>query len=330
MSNQPVPSRDELETMYTQMVVSRKYEDFMKAAYLEGKMPVFNMTKGPLPGEMHISSGQEPCAVGVCIHLTDKDFVTAPHRPHHIAIAKGVPLDPMTAEIFGKEEGFSRGKGGHMHLFAPEQGFSCTGIVGQGIGVAAGHALAAQLDGSDAVGVAFAGEGAANQGIFHETMNLAALWKLPFILVIEDNDYGVSVSKDRSTAIARNSDRASAYGCAGEFVDNNDVWAVYAAAKRAIDRARAGEGPTIIEIKTYRLEGHFVGDPETYVEQRHIDVRSDPIDVMGARMMAEEGFTQADLDRIHEQAEHAVKQAETVGRDAAYPQGETAFENVFV
>jgi TPP-dependent pyruvate/acetoin dehydrogenase alpha subunit len=315
--------------MYERMLLSRRIEDGIGALYLEGKTPVFNMAAGPLPGEMHLSKGQEPCAVGVCVHLDAGDFVTAGHRPHHVAIAKGVDPKTMVAEILGRATGLSRGKGGHMHLFAPEVGFSCSGIVGQGIGIAVGHALAARLQGSRAVAVAFTGEGAANQGIFHEAMNLAALWKLPFVCVIEDNRWGVSVPKSKSTAVARNSDRAVAYGCAGAYVEGNDPDAIFAAARGAVERARAGEGPTILEIETTRLAGHFLPDPETYVPKDELRARRDPIDVLRASLLDRRQATVAELESLERRV--AAEAADALGHAKAspFPEPAEALEHVY-
>jgi len=156
-------NRDDRLWMYQTMVKSRHFEASIKPAYFEGKQPVFNMAKGPIPGEMHLSDGQEPCAVGVCAHLFDTDTVTSTHRPHHVAIAKGVNLNAMAAEIFGKKAGLSGGRGGHMHLFDAEKNFCCSGIIAQGMGPAVGAALAAKLKGTNAVAVSFIGAGAANQ-----------------------------------------------------------------------------------------------------------------------------------------------------------------------
>ncbi|MBV5323882.1 MAG: pyruvate dehydrogenase (acetyl-transferring) E1 component subunit alpha, partial [Rhodospirillaceae bacterium] len=168
------PTRQQWLWMYETMVKSRAFEERIATAYFEGKSPVFNMANGPIPGEMHLSNGQEPCAVGVCAHLDAADFVTATHRPHHIAIAKGVDLDAMAAEIFGKKTGLSGGRGGHMHLFDAAVNFACSGIIAQGMGPAVGAATAFKLRGEKRVAVAFIGEGAANQGAFHESLNLAA------------------------------------------------------------------------------------------------------------------------------------------------------------
>ncbi|MEM9024974.1 MAG: thiamine pyrophosphate-dependent dehydrogenase E1 component subunit alpha, partial [Bacteroidota bacterium] len=208
--------------MYEKMVVSRRFEEAIAEAYMEGKTPVFNMANGPVPGEMHLSNGQEPCAVGVCAHLETSDIVTATHRPHHQAIAKGVNLKRMAAEIFGKASGLSGGRGGHMHLFDRDVNFACSGIVGQGLGPAVGAALSRKMQGKPGVAIAYLGEGAANQGAFHESLNLAAVWGLPVVFVIEDNAWGISVAKRASTAVPQNHVRAAAYGIPGHFVADND------------------------------------------------------------------------------------------------------------
>jgi pyruvate dehydrogenase E1 component alpha subunit len=318
-------------TMYAQMVRSRRYEEAIKVAYMEGKQPLFNMAKGPIPGEMHLSSGQEPCAVGVCAHLRADDAVTATHRPHHIAIAKGVNLEAMTAEIFGKRDGLSGGRGGHMHLFDPAVNFCCSGIVAQGMGPAVGAGLAAKLRGSDAVAVSFIGEGAANQGAFHESLNLAAVWKVPVIFVIEDNAWGISVAKRDSTAIERNSERAAAYGMPGVFVPDNDVDAIYAAAGTAIQRARAGHGPSLIEIQTARLEGHFMGDAEGYrpKEETKSLRAQDPIDVYRGRLI-KAGIDAPQLQSLDEQQQRLVDAAFAFARASAYPEPQSALDKVFV
>ncbi len=181
------PGKDQLLNMYRQMWTIRLFEDALAAAYMEGKTPAFDIGSGPVPGEMHLAAGQEPVAVGTCAHLRKEDTVVGTHRPHHFAIAKGVDLKKMAAEIFGKETGLGKGKGGHMHLIDPEHKFSCSGIIGASFPPACGAALAAKKMGKDWVAVAFAGDGAANQGSFHESLNLAALWHLPVIFVIEDN-----------------------------------------------------------------------------------------------------------------------------------------------
>ena len=316
--------------MYAQMVKSRYFEDLIKPAYFEGKTPVFNMAKGPLPGEMHLSDGQEPCAVGVCAHLRSDDTITATHRPHHIAIAKGVDLKAMTAEIFGKKDGLAGGRGGHMHLFDPAVNFSCSGIIAQGMGPAVGAAMAAKMRGSDAIAVAFLGEGAANQGAFHESLNLASVWKAPVVFVIEDNSYGISVPKSACTAVASNTVRAAGYAMPGHHVSGNDPDAVYEIAGIAIERARSGSGPSLIEIETSRLEGHFMGDPEGYRPKDEVKrlKERDPIPAYRARLVAE-GFEEAELDRAESEARGKVDQAFAFARSNDYPEPKEAFDHVF-
>jgi len=316
--------------MYGTMVKSRHFEALIKPAYFEGKTPVFNMAKGPLPGEMHLSDGQEPCAVGVCAHLRPGDTVTATHRPHHVAIAKGVDLDAMAAEIFGKATGLSGGRGGHMHLFDARVNFACSGIIAQGLGPAVGAALASKLRGDGTVAVAFLGEGAANQGAFHEALNLAAVWKAPAVFVIEDNAYGISVSKRDCTAVERNSDRAAAYAMPGHFVPGNDADAIFKVAGEAIARARAGGGPSLIEIETTRLEGHFMGDAEGYRPEGEVERLKaiDPIPLYRERLLAD-GFDTGELGAIEAQAKSEVDSAFAAARAAAYPEPQEAFDHVF-
>lgn len=326
------PSNDQRRWMLEQMLVSRYLEESIERIYMEGKTPVFNMANGPIPGEMHLSNGQEPCAVGVCAHLTAEDIVTATHRPHHIAVAKGVDLDEMVAEIFGKKTGLSGGRGGHMHLFDARVNFSCSGIIAQGMGPAVGAALSRQLQGKSGVAVAYLGEGAANQGAFHETLNLAALWKLPVVFVIEDNAWGISVAKAASTAIERNYLRAAAYGMPGVFVPGNDADAIFAAAGEAIARARAGEGPTLIEIETHRLAGHFMGDGETYrpAGEKEALLAKDPIPAYRQRLLELGVLDEIAAADIDERARSRVDAAVQFARDSAYPAPEEALEMVFV
>ncbi|KUO57285.1 MAG: pyruvate dehydrogenase (acetyl-transferring) E1 component subunit alpha [Alphaproteobacteria bacterium BRH_c36] len=326
------PTKEQKFWMYRNMLVSRFLEESIEQIYLEGKKPVFNMAAGPIPGEMHLSNGQEPCAVGVCAHLQPFDVVTATHRPHHIAVAKGVNLNKMVAEIFGKSTGLSGGRGGHMHIFDADVNFACSGIIGQGMGPAVGAALSRKMQGKEGVGVAFIGEGAVNQGAFHEAMNLAAVWKLPFITIIEDNQWGISVAKSESTAVPDNSVRAQAYGIPGYQVRDNDTYEIFRVAGEAIERARKGGGPSLIEIETYRLAGHFMGDAEGYRPPGELDglKAKDPINVMRARLGSEEGLTDEQNDRIVAEARATVDAAVNFARESAYPSPEEALEKVFV
>jgi pyruvate dehydrogenase E1 component alpha subunit len=264
MTLYPELTDDKRREMLTMMVLIRTYEEAILREYHADKSPGFDIGAGLVPGEMHLSAGQEPVAAGLGLHLTKDDAMTATHRPHHVAIAKGVRLREMTAEIFGRETGLGRGRGGHMHLFDPETHFSCSGIIAEGLPPALGQAFAFQRRGTDRVAVAVAGEGAANQGAFHESLNLAALWKLPVIFVIEDNDWGISVPRAQSTSVTSNAVRGAAYDMPGIRVEENSVEGVYEATGEAIARARAGEGPSLIEVHTLRLWGHFEGDAQGY------------------------------------------------------------------
>ncbi len=325
-------SKEQLLAMYRQMWTIRIFEDEMAAAYMEGKSPAFDIGSGPVPGEMHLAAGQEPVAVGACMHLRKEDTVVGTHRPHHFAIAKGVNINKLAAEIFGKESGLGKGKGGHMHLFDVEHKFSCSGIVGASFPPACGAALASKKRGKDWVAVAFAGEGAANQGSFHEALNLAALWKLPVIFIIEDNSWAISVAKTLSTAISDNSQRAAGYGIPGVRIDENDVLAVYEVVGEAVRRARRGEGPSLIEVKTDRLYGHFQGDPELYRPKDEVPTLKahDPIARLGAQLLDQGIVTQTELDDARAAAKAEVDAAFTFARQSPYPAPERALEDVFV
>lgn len=333
------PHRDQLLWMYETMLVIRDFEERMVNIYLEGKLPpaiqrglAFDIAGGPVPGEMHLAAGQEPVAVGVCAHLRDEDTVVGTHRPHHFAIAKGVPLDKMAAELFGKVTGLSRGKGGHMHLFDPEHNFSCSGIEGASLPPATGAALAYKKLGRDSVAVAFFGEGAANQGTFHEALNLAGLWQLPVVFVCEDNRWAISVPKSKSTAIASNADRAAAYGMPGVSVEHNDALEMFAAAGEAVARARAGGGPTLIEMQTDRYLGHFQGDAEVYRPKDEAgELREhDPIPKLATAMRTQGILDDAADERIRTRAAARVTEAYDFARESPLPEPAEALEHVFV
>ena len=317
--------------MYEHMLVSRYFEETIEKIYLEGKTPVFNMADGPIPGEMHLSNGQEPCAVGVCAHLNKEDIVTATHRPHHQAIAKGVDLKKMAAEIFGKETGLSGGRGGHMHLFDTSVNFACSGIVAQGMGPAVGAALSRKMQKKEGVAVSFIGEGAVNQGAFHESLNLAAVWELPVVFVVEDNAWGISVAKETATAVEHNAVRGAAYGMPGVYVAGNDPDAIFDAAGEAIDRARAGEGPSLLDLETYRLAGHFMGDAEAYRPDGEKDelISKDPILVYEKSLLNAGDLSEADNTKLKEQARADVDEAISFARQSEYTAPESALEYVF-
>ena len=301
------------------MVLIRTYEEAIRREYYADKKPAFDIGAGLVPGEMHLSAGQEPVAAGICAHLSPEDALTAAHRPHHVAIAKGVALRPMTAEIFGRETGFGHGRGGHMHLFDPSTHFSCSGIVAEGLPPALGQAFAFQRQHSDRVVVAVAGEGAANAGAFHESLNLAALWKLPVVFVVEDNDWGISVPRSQSTSVASNADRAAAYGMPGVRVEDNSVEAVYAAAGEAVARARSGGGPTLIEVHTLRLWGHFEGDAEGYRPDLKSVPERDPIPIYRDRLLQTGVLTDGQYQAMQASATEQVEDAVDFAKNSPTP-----------
>jgi TPP-dependent pyruvate/acetoin dehydrogenase alpha subunit len=320
-----------LVDMYETMVKIRRFEERIRELYFADKLPAFDIAAGLIPGEMHLAAGQEPVAVGMRPHLKDGDAITATHRPHHIAIAQGVDLNKMAAEIFGRETGLGRGKGGHMHLFSVEPNFGCSGIIGEGMPVAVGAAMAFRHKGTDNVALAYFGEGAANQGAFHESLNLASLWKLPVVFICEDNAYAISVPKTASTAIPDNSDRASAYGIPGVLVGENDPVAVYEVMGEAIGRARRGEGPSLVEIKTDRLWGHFEGDADAYRSDEFKTEMNerDPLIVYGNRLLAQGVLNESDMASIQQAMAAEVEAAIEFAMSSPYPAPESALEDVF-
>jgi len=325
-----MPSVAVLERMYSEMVTARQYEERLQEEYLEGKQPAFDISAGPIPGELHLAAGHEAAAAGVCAHLRDDDTVTAPHRPHHVAIAKGVDLERMTAEIFGRETGLCRGKGGHMHLFDTDVNFACSGIIAQGCPPAVGAAMAAKKRGTDAIAVAFLGEGAIDQGGFLESLNLAAVRKLPVVFVVEDNDWAISMPKERVTDVANGAQRADGFDMPGVRVDYNDAVAVYEAAEAAVMRARSGNGPTLVEVQVHRHMGHFMGDAEAYRPEGEIEriTQLDPIPRMESRLR-EEGVDDARIDDLRSAAHDRVEAAIEWAKDQPVPNPETAYEDVF-
>lgn len=329
-----VASQQELDAdvrldLYRTMVLIRTYELAILREYHADKGPGFDIGKGLVPGEMHLSAGQEPVAAGVCAHLTADDAVTATHRPHHFAIAHGVDLDKMTAEIFGRETGLGKGRGGHMHLFDPDTHFSCSGIIAEGYPPALGQAFAFKTRGTSNIAVAVTGEGAANQGAFHESLNLAALWNLPVVFVVEDNEWGISVPRAASTAVPSNADRAAAYGIPGVRVEDNDVDAVHAAAGELVERARKGEGPSLLEVATLRLLGHFEGDAQGYRPDLDQVPEQDPIPRYEARLTEAGLLDEATKEQVAREATDRVEGAIDFAKSSPLPDPAEATRYVF-
>ncbi len=321
----------ELQEMYENMVTARQYEERLQEEYMAGKQPAFDISAGPIPGELHLAAGHEAAGAGVCQHLRDDDTVTAPHRPHHIAIAKGVDLKRMTAEIFGRESGLSGGKGGHMHLFDPDVNFACSGIIAEGCPPAVGAGLAAKKRNTDSVAVAFLGEGAIDQGAFLESLNLASVQNLPVVFVVEDNDWAISMPKERVTDVENGAQRADGFGLTGTRVDADDAVAVSDAAREAIGRARDGNGPTLLEVQVHRRMGHFMGDPEAYRpdEDKAAAEQRDSIERLEADLRAH-GVDDEEIDDLRSRAHDRVEEAIEWAKDQPEPDPDDAYEDVFV
>ncbi|WP_176451126.1 thiamine pyrophosphate-dependent dehydrogenase E1 component subunit alpha [Halorubrum sp. Ea1] len=320
-----------MRELYADMVTARYYEERLQEEYLEGKQPAFDISAGPIPGELHLAAGQEAAAVGVCHHLRSDDTVTAPHRPHHVAIAKGVDLKRMTAEIFGRKTGLGKGKGGHMHLFDPDVNFACSGIIAEGCPPAAGAALAAKKRNEDAVAVAFLGEGAIDQGAFLESLNFASVRDLPVVFVVEDNDWAISMPKERVTDVEDGSKRAAGFDMPGVRVDRDDALAVYEAAGEAVGRARDRNGPTLLEVQVHRRMGHFMGDPQTYrsEDDEEAALARDSIDRMESALR-DHGVDDDGLAAVRDDAEARVEAAIAWAKEQPQPEPEDAYEDVFV
>ena len=255
-------SPEQLREVLHKMHLIRKFEEGAEDAYL----------RGFIHGTMHLSIGQEASALGICMPLTDDDQITSTHRGHGHCIAKGAQVDRMFAEFFGKTSGYCKGRGGSMHIADVTKGnLGANGIVAGGIPIATGAALSAKMQKNGKVVVCFFGDGANNEGAFHESLNMAAIWKLPVVFVCENNGYGMSTSSARSTAVVNIADRAAGYAMPGVVVDGNDFSAVAEASTNAVDRARRGEGPTLIESKTYRHRGHSKSDRNRYRTKEEIE-----------------------------------------------------------
>lgn len=304
--------KEKLLWMYKTMVRIRVFEERIGDEFAAGK----------IPGFVHLSSGEEANPVGVCANLRTEDYITSNHRGHGHLIAKGLPLDIMTAEIFGKATGVNKGKAGSQHLTDMAVGcLGAEGIQGTPVPVAAGAALAAKLRSTDQVAVAFVGDGTLNTGRFHEGLNLAAAWKLPLICYCENNVWAESTNIYEATALTDISQRAVGYGIPGIAVDGNDVLAVYEAVHAAIARARRGEGPTFIEGRTCRRRGHFEGDTHLYRTQEEKDEckKRDPIPRFRKKLIEMGTLTEQEADKIDRDIKEEMGKAVKFAEDSPYP-----------
>lgn len=290
------------------------------------------MSEGLIQGSTHPSVGMEAVAVGVCDALRHDDAIASTHRGHGHCLAKGTDPGRLLAEIFGRATGCSGGKGGSMHAADKDLGILGTnGIVGASMGIATGAALGFRLEGGDRVAVAFFGDGATNQGMFHEALNLAAIWKLPVVFACENNHFAQSSPIEEMVAVEQLSGRAAGYGVPGVDVDGMDVLRVAEAAHAAVARARAGDGPTLLVADTWRYLGHMVGDTEIYrtAEQGEPWRARDPIARLVRRLVAEAGVSQSDAETTLADATAAVERAEATARAAAPPERAAAFTEVY-
>jgi TPP-dependent pyruvate/acetoin dehydrogenase alpha subunit len=316
-------TQDKAVWIYDRMVTIRAFEERVAKLFADGH----------IPGFVHLYAGEEAVAVGVCAHLEDSDFITSTHRGHGHCIAKGVPLGDMMAELYGRVDGSCKGKGGSMHIADVSRGMlGANGIVGGGPPLACGAGLTAKLKGTGAVCVCFFGDGAAEQGTTHEAMNLAAIWKLPVVFVAENNGFAESTPVGYHCAASSIADRAAAYNIPGVSVDGYDAVAMFEAAGEAVARARRGDGPSLIEARTWRYFGHFEGDQVTYrtAEQSAAYREHDPL-TWFARQAAERGLlTDAQIEEHHRAAETAVGEAIAFAEQSPHPAPEDALSDVYV
>jgi pyruvate dehydrogenase E1 component alpha subunit len=314
--------KEKMVEIYRKMLEIRLFEE--KVFELYGQNLV--------PGTIHLYAGEEAVAVGVCENLREDDYIVSTHRGHGHCLAKGARLDRTMAEIMGKETGYCKGKGGSMHIADFSVGMlGATAVVGAGIPIATGAGLSIKLRETDQVVACFFGDGASNQGTFHEGINMAAIWKLPVLYVCENNLYAMGTRQTQIMAIRDVAKRAEAYGIPGITVDGNDALAVYKAAQEAVDRARGGEGSTLIECKTYRQKGHSRWDPAAYRPREEVEdwLRRDPIRRMRKHLLDAKCLSETEAAKIEKETEAAVEGAVEFAVASPYPKPEEALEDVY-
>ena len=315
-------SKEKMIQMYKTMYRIRQFESKLQQFFADGK----------IPGFVHLYLGEEAVAAGACAALEKEDYITSTHRGHGHLIAKGGDLKKMMAEIYGKSTGYCKGKGGSMHIADVDLGIlGANGIVGGGGPIAAGAGMAIQYRGDSQVAVCFFGDGASNQGTTQEALNLASAWQLPVVFVNENNGYGISCHISKSMAITDIADRAAGYDMPGVIVDGNDVIAVHEAISAAVDRARKGEGPSLVECKTYRWRGHFEGDACTYREPGELEdwVKKDPIPRFAQKMLDDKILTQKELDQHHADIDTELEEAIVFAEESPLPEPADMFEDIY-
>src|SRR5262245_11077624 len=315
--------RNEAFALYRQMLLIRRFEERCAQLYVEGR----------IGGFLHLYIGQEAVGVGAMSVMRPDDYLIAYYRDHGYALARGADPRPLMAELFGKATGISKGKGGSMHFYdIPRGNFGGDGIVGGHLPLAAGMGYGIRLRGTDQVCLCFFGDGAVNEGAFHEALNVSALWDLPVVYVIENNRYGMGTSIDRASSVKDLYQRASAYGVPRRDVNGMDLLAVRTVIGEAIERARTEKRPTLIEAETYRYRGHSMSDPGKYRTKEEVEqmMKSDPILLWGKRLMEQERFTQAELDLLDKEVLAEMDDAVVFVEQSPDPPPESLFEDVYV
>jgi pyruvate dehydrogenase E1 component alpha subunit len=304
------------------MHLIRRFEEKAEDLYALGKVH----------GTMHLYIGEEAVAVGACLALRPDDYILSTHRGHGHCLAKGADVNLMMAEFFGKEAGYCRGRGGSMHIADLDSGnLGANGVVGGGLPIAPGVGLGLKLQGADRICLCFFGDGASNGGAFHESLNLAAIWRLPVVYLCENNQYGLSMSVKRSMLIEQISQRALAYGIPGVTVDGNDLIAVYAAVREAVACARGGSGPTLIEAVTYRWRGHSRSDRQPYRTREEVKEwqARDPIAGLRTRLLAAGLFDAEMLDQLAAEAHQTIEEAVAFAEAAVDPDPSRVMDGVY-
>jgi pyruvate dehydrogenase E1 component alpha subunit len=313
---------ESLLDLYRSLVRIRRFEERASELRLAGF----------IPGFLHPSIGQEAVAVGVCAALEPGDVITSTHRGHGHMLARGAEPRRMYAELYARQDGYNRAKGGSLHMIDTELGFlGANGIVGGGIPLATGAALQLKRTGSKGIAVSFFGDGATNEGAFHESLNLASLWSLPVVYVCENNLYGEFTRQDKHQPVKDIAVRADSYAMPGVVVDGNDVLAVRGGMEEAATRARSGQGPTLLEAKTYRHRGHYEGDMGAYRPPDEVSewLARDPIALFGRRLVDEQGVTQDELERVASEVERELDEAAAFADSSPHPLPEEALEDVY-
>jgi pyruvate dehydrogenase E1 component alpha subunit len=316
-------NREEAFVLYRQMLLIRRFEERCAQLYVEGK----------IGGFLHLYIGQEAVGVGAMSLLRDDDYIITSYRDHGYALARGSDPRPLLAELCGKATGISRGKGGSMHFYdVPRGNFGGDGIVGGHLPVAAGIGYGIRLKGTEQVCLCFFGDGAVNEGAFHEALNVSALWDLPVVYIIENNRYGMGTSLDRASSVKDLYQRGSAYGIPRRDVNGMDLVAVRTVLGEAIDRARKEKVPTLIEAETYRYRGHSMSDPGKYRTKEEVEemMKSDPVLMWGKRLLDQERFSQAELDAVDKQVLAEIDAAVEFVEQSPDPPQESLYQDVYV